>query len=407
VTNWITAAGLALIAGGIAVLIGFRHALLGREPSAAAGPRAGSAPSRSGLRERGVRAHAGRADFSAPGQLRARRRRQALTAAAPAAVALAVAPPPIAPPAPPEPLEAPPVLPEADPESGDDVPETTGRRARRRARRRDDAPDDLGAEPAGADDDEGPGGLAALGLADDEPVVPVEAVPEPEEPAADVVAEAGFEAGAEDAGDESPAVDFGFRDDDADDEPATGTLAALGMAPAVESEPVPVPRRDGDRIAGWVRPLYDDEPVAGEYWTPVPETLQPPASYGWPVPVERLPEVPPYPPQSGFDPYDQDVDAAAEPTRAVPQWPPAKPSGRIELPRSWASRNQQPRSGEDGEADRPRRRSPVRRRVPNPDTQALPAVTDTEQSRRPRPRPRPGPSDRSNVYRSRHAADPG
>ena len=309
-----SAAGLALIAGGLAVLIGFRHVLLGRDLT--------DAVTDGRLGERSVRRRPARADFSAPGQIRARRRRQSL-ATVPATVA--------------------PAAPVATVATG--APEA----------------------PAAEDGDSG---LIALGL-----VTPEDP---PDEP----------------AGDRADA-----------DEPATGTLAALGVEPPEDPEPTPAPRREGDRVQDWVRPKYDDEPPAGEYWTPIPETLH--SGYGWPVPVERLPEVPPYPPQSGFDlgPFDEDADVVAEPTKVVPQWPPAKPSGRIELPRSWAARNSQSRSGEEGEPDRPRRRSPVRR-IPAPDAQNLPAATDAEQPRRPRPRPRPAPADRSNVYRSRHAADP-
>jgi hypothetical protein len=96
--------------------------------------------------------------------------------------------------------------------------------------------------------------------------------------------------------------------------------------------------RYGDRVEGWVRPEYQDEPepVAGEYWTPVPAGSYE-TEYGWPTPVERLPEVPPYPPATGFD---VPVAIEAEPTTAVPQWPPARPDDRIELPRSWSHRNE-------------------------------------------------------------------
>ncbi|GAA3350233.1 hypothetical protein GCM10020358_75350 [Amorphoplanes nipponensis] len=92
--------------------------------------------------------------------------------------------------------------------------------------------------------------------------------------------------------------------------------------------------RHGDRVEGWVRPQYRDESraVSGEYWTPVPASSYD-TEYGWPTPVERLPEIPPYPPSSGFD-----VPAAvdAEPTRPVLQWPPARPDDRVGSPRSWS-----------------------------------------------------------------------
>jgi hypothetical protein len=92
--------------------------------------------------------------------------------------------------------------------------------------------------------------------------------------------------------------------------------------------------RYGDRVEGWVRPQYQDEPepVPGEYWTPAPAGSYE-TEYGWPTPVERLPAVPPYPPSTGFD---VPVEVEAEPTAAVPQWPPARPDARVELPRSWS-----------------------------------------------------------------------
>lgn len=65
-------------------------------------------------------------------------------------------------------------------------------------------------------------------------------------------------------------------------------------------------RRYGDRVDGWVRPEYRDEPPTGQYWTP------PTAAYGWPEPVERLPQVP-----SAPDPAD-----FAEPTAAFSTAPP-------------------------------------------------------------------------------------
>jgi hypothetical protein len=174
------------------------------------------------------------------------------------------------------------------------------------------------------------------------------------------------------------------------------------------------------------------------------------------VPVERLPEVPPYPPASGFD-VPVEVN---EQTRVVPQWPPAKPSDRIELPRGWGDRNPGNREAvtrweaqdhnltgidwpvNDDAADDPdqpqraRRRAvmirrgraedpepPVRgrgqtRRRISPPAEAIPALGDSTQmlppvddpgdgeARRPRPRPRPAHPDRSTVYVSKHAADP-
>jgi hypothetical protein len=95
----------------------------------------------------------------------------------------------------------------------------------------------------------------------------------------------------------------------------------------------------GDRVDGWIRPQYADQPnsPAGDYWTPAPDSAYADldsAGYGWPVPIERLPAVPWYPPASGFD---VDPIEEAEPTAVVPQWPPAQPSNRIELPRAWSA----------------------------------------------------------------------
>ncbi|WP_433722151.1 hypothetical protein ACQP2Y_42880 [Actinoplanes sp. CA-051413] len=136
----------------------------------------------------------------------------------------------------------------------------------------------------------------------------------------------------------------------------SGLFADVALEDADETGFVPVPeetvgtdwaeradRRYGDRVEGWVRPEYPDEPVAGEYWTPAPVGSYE-AEYGWPTPVERLPEVPPYPPSSGFD---VPVEIETEPTRPVLQWPPARPDDRIELPRSWSHRG-----GETGPAFR-------------------------------------------------------
>ncbi len=177
--------------------------------------------------------------------------------------------------------------------------------------------------------------------------------------------------------------------------------------------------RHGDRVDGWVRPRHQDDDIdlsiSGEYWTPVPRPAYDDAGYGWPVPVERLPAVPPYPPLSGFD-VEPGV-GQAEPTAVVPQWPPAQPSGRIELPRSWASRDRD----EDGDEPSPPRQAASGRRpsrserrrsadstelLPSVDDQADPVANAPRQDRRPRPRPRPSQPERSTVYRSRHAADP-
>jgi hypothetical protein len=112
--------------------------------------------------------------------------------------------------------------------------------------------------------------------------------------------------------------------------------AAGSGPPAARRRP---DRGQGDRVDGWIRPQYTGRPdsPAGDYWTPVPESTYTgldASDYGWPVPVDRLPAVPSYPPASGFDmePLEE-----AEPTAVVPQWPPAKPSSRIELPRAWSA----------------------------------------------------------------------
>ena len=270
VTNWMTAAGIALIAGGLATLISFRSVLFG-----------------AGAGERRRARRAARAS-------RARRGR------------------PVAP------RDA------IEPEAAVPDPGPTSRRAQGNRRR---APVEAVAVP-----DDRHGGLASIGLADDEE--------EPEEVVEDEVEE--------------------------------------------EAAPIPVRRIDrsdrayGDRVDGWVRPQYGDEPPAGEYWTPVPIELavEEDERYGWPVPVERLPPVPPYEPATGFDL----TPVPAEPTEVVPSWPPVPGEGgsRIRLPRSWTERDEKPRD------EQPKRR-------------------------RPRPRPRPHPDtevDRSTVYVSRHAADP-
>ncbi|GAA2506142.1 hypothetical protein GCM10010434_059510 [Winogradskya humida] len=69
--------------------------------------------------------------------------------------------------------------------------------------------------------------------------------------------------------------------------------------------------RHGDRVEGWIRPHYREDSPSGDYWTPIPET-----SYGWPTPVERLPELSPTP----------SPDHESEPTLVVPPWPPATPN---------------------------------------------------------------------------------
>ena len=177
-----------------------------------------------------------------------------------------------------------------------------------------------------------------------------------------------------------------------------------GEAAEQQAEPVRILDRSnhryGDRVEGWIRPEYrnpPDEPRPGEYWTPIPVDLgddpEPSAKgYGWPMPVERLPTVPPYEPATGFDL----APVVAEPTEVVPAWPAAADRpGRIRLPRSWASRNEKPVGPEQPAGAEPAADGTA-------GDAAAPVVR-----RRPRPRPRPDmPVDRSTVYVSRHAADP-
>ncbi|MEV6629595.1 hypothetical protein AB0M54_02440 [Actinoplanes sp. NPDC051470] len=314
-TNWMTTAGLALIAGGIATLIGFRHVLWGG----------------GGVEARGERRRGG-STITVPAQIRARRRRQVLAAlpAAPTRAAIE---------APPAPIDVPRVpieLPREGKREGKrpGVPTGLPREAKREGKREGKRPGKDG---------------------------PTHAVKGRFRPRNGVV-----------------------------DEP-TSALAA--MPAAEQSAPKQRPIREGDRIEGWVRPEYqDEEPASGDYWTPIPDE-----SYGWPTPVERLPQAPVHP--SRFDPIDEPeptgslrfgpVDQPEQP-RVVPQWPPAQPAGRIELPRHWSTHNVQPRA--------------VRRAGTEP------GEPETPPRSRPRPRPRPSANtqpERSNVYRSRHAADPG
>jgi hypothetical protein len=314
-----TAAGLALIAGGLATLISFRAVLFG-----AAG--------------RGARRRQARA-------LEAPSRRSALTAgrAGPEEPA-AVVPDP-------EPLDV----------SGDEAARVEAGRSRRgrRGRRRalvaaaEERPEP---EVSGWSDEDERGGLASIGLADDE----------------------------EDSG---PGGEGRLAVVAEDDDLTPETDACSEVEDGIEPDPVRGRPSDhhGDRVEGWVRPEYHDlpdEPRPGEYWTPIPVDLagdaEPSAKgYGWPRPVERLPAVPDYEPATGFDL----IPVVSEPTEAMPAWPlnDERP-GRIRLPRSWSTRNEKPMRREEA--------PPVERRRP-----------------RPRPRPEP-PVDRSTVYVSRHAADP-
>lgn len=104
---------------------------------------------------------------------------------------------------------------------------------------------------------------------------------------------------------------------------ATGAPAGFAFA-APPAEPRPWGGSHGDRVEGWSRPEYDDEPepISGEYWMPVPAGSYDP-EYGWPVPEQGRPEAAP-----GEEP---------EPA-VVPPWPPARPDDRVEAPRSASER---------------------------------------------------------------------
>ncbi|MBM2622582.1 hypothetical protein JIG36_44475 [Actinoplanes sp. LDG1-06] len=186
------------------------------------------------------------------------------------------------------------------------------------------------------------------------------------------------------------------------------------------AEPAYNPERYGDRVEGWVRPEYrhvPEQPPSGEYWTPIPVELEldpePSAKgYGWPMAVERLPAVPDYEPATGFDlaPIEHEPTEIVTPQprgRKRRERPSAVDRNRINLPRSWSAR--------DDKADEPAARewrvgNDGRRR--GDATELFAAVTDEpprSTRRRPRPRPRPAaePSDRSTtMYVSRHAAEP-
>jgi hypothetical protein len=104
---------------------------------------------------------------------------------------------------------------------------------------------------------------------------------------------------------------------------------------------------DADRpLPDWEWPRYtdvDDNPPAGDYWTPVPDYAPPE--------LDALPPVPGYEPATGFD-----LPAApAEPLGPVPEWPPRE--RRVRLPRSWAERDEQ-ENPENRPSPRPRPAQP-------------------------------------------------
>ncbi|BAL92663.1 hypothetical protein AMIS_74430 [Actinoplanes missouriensis 431] len=178
---------------------------------------------------------------------------------------------------------------------------------------------------------------------------------------------------------------------DAGPHPRT-TFPGYGHRPAPD-------RNRGDRVDNWVRPDYpalDDRPSSGEYWTPVPDDLyndpEPSArGYGWPVPVERLPQVPSYEPATGFD---LTPVQAAEPTTLVPStWPPEPDDNRVPVSRTWRDREER-RAWRDAEEKRPWRDRNER-------------LEGRSRHERPRPRPRPAaPAAQASGYVSRHAAGP-
>jgi len=380
-----TAAGIALIAGGLATLVGFRRALWA-----------------GGVRRRPLAVEPAR-----PAEL----------TAAPAAMAGGVG-------------------------------------LRQRVRPAGAVPDlGAGISPGRGDDDPVDRfGLASIGLADDEPdgSAPEDEVVEVAEPAAEELANVTVNAPAI-AAEERLARAVLARSYD--------TRPELAEAFEVAAEPAPAGQRHGDRVDDWVRPQYESDVPSGDYWTPILWTADAEldgSGYGWPVPVERLPEVPP-PPGSAAEPAGE-----AEPTAVVLQWPPVQPSARIELPRKGGEVNGRPltraaqtpwdevdRDGRDGweraggrarddagpgdrEPQRQRRRAvalrrgrPDARRRVSAVTEYIPAIGDSTQMlpsldgysaggpeaeprARPRPRPRPNlPAEaRSTVYVSRHAAEP-
>jgi hypothetical protein len=431
VTNWMTAAGIALIAGGIATLIGFRHALRGGDARRAARRPREIEARRVAVSTAAVQV---RGDVA---QLQAPRRRRAL-AAGPAGRSARAA----------SRSQAVRAKAVADP-GGDGY---TGSLAS--IGLGDDYSDSL-ASIGLADDEEQ---AHENGLGDEERSGEVTEQEERLEEDDNDLLEAALTAADGPAADRheiAPARDHGPAADLDDDGPVE-ECAVQPVAPPAAGRRAARSERYGDRVDGWVRPEYREADLTGQYWTPVPESAYADEAYGWPVPVERLPEVPPYPPASGFDvPVE-----VHEQTRVVPQWPPAKPSDRLELSRGWGDRN--PRNGEAvsrwaaqdhnvtgmdwpvdddaaGDPDQPQwaRRPAVmirrgaaedgeppvggrertRRRI-SPSVEAVPALGDSTQMlppmdgpgdggvRRPRPRPRPAHPDRSTVYVSKHAADP-
>ncbi|WP_133874434.1 hypothetical protein [Paractinoplanes brasiliensis] len=454
-TNWMTAAGIALIAGGLATLICFRTVLFGGDR------RRSRADTPAGIQPKSRRARGNRRRNRAPdpalpparalGPAEEEDSRSGL-----ALIGLADDP---------EPAYADtagrytkdqepfPYRAEPHPEDQEPLPYAVGPRTE------DQEPFPYGVEPRAEDQKPFPYGVEPR--AEDHELFPYQVEPEmdyepePESVFGPVLAEPGFEPVISQPVTAEPVMGepagFGPITTEADvfgpvmheadvfgplmNEPVKGGSASGGPAgfepgalpasdavePAV-GEAAYQEERYGHRVEGWVRPEYrhvPEEPPSGEYWTPIPVGLEPdpePSAkgYGWPMAVERLPAAGDYEPPTGYDLVEH------EPTEVVSAVPPARkrrdraPVGdranRIRLPRNWPARDdkyQEPAAREwRVENDSP----PRRRRVDS--TQRFAAVTDDPPAvsrRRPRPRPRPSaePSDRSTtMYVSRHAAEP-
>ncbi|MDY7088718.1 MAG: hypothetical protein SYR96_26885 [Actinomycetota bacterium] len=444
-TNWMTAAGIALIAGGLATLICYRTVLFGGDR------RRTRADTPAGIQPKSRRARGNRRRKRAPNPalppVRALdQAEEEDSQSSLALIGLADDPEPAyEDTAEPftkdqEPL---PYGVEAPPEDQEPFPYAVGRRAEDqelfphgvepRPRVQELLP--YGVEPRAEDQKLFPYGV--------EPDVDYE--PEPESVFGQVVAEPGFEPVISEPVTAEPVLGepdvFGPVATEADvfgpvtNEPVKGgpasggpagfepgALLASDIAEPAAGEAAYQEERYGHRVEGWVRPEYrhvPEEPPSGEYWTPIPVGLEPdpePSAkgYGWPMAVERLPAAGDYEPPTGYDLVEH------EPTEVVSAVPPARkrrdraPVGdranRIRLPRNWPARDdkyQEPATREwRVENDSP----PRRRRADS--TQRFTAVTNDPppvSRRRPRPRPRPSaePSDRSTtMYVSRHAAEP-
>ncbi|MEU8236964.1 hypothetical protein AB0C07_01815 [Actinoplanes missouriensis] len=402
-TNWMTAAGFALIAGGLATLISFWSVIFG-------GGRTGAAS----RRRRATTEHPVPVAQEPPSAL------PQLAEPFPAPVLPDRLPAPVLP----EPLPLPAAtLPEPLPLPALALPEPLPIPApsSEPPRRRRIAASFSGRPPLTAP---APAGLAMIGLADDEEPAHEEhaahpdslahpdnlAHPDPDLPEDD---EPDSEVTDPEYDDEPDYPDPGF---DGSIAPPAEPVRELWSVRDAGSHPTttfhgyghrPAPGRNhGDRVDNWVRPDYpalDDRPASGEYWTPVPDDLyndpEPSArGYGWPVPVERLPQVPSYEPATGFD---LTPVQAAEPTTFVPStWSPGPDDNRVPVSRTWRDREER-RAWRDTEEKRPWRDRNERQE-------------GRSRHERPRPRPRPAapavpaaaPAAPASGYVSRHAAGP-